>query len=229
MSELSPGSIDAWCMVAGEELRLLPERAAFWPARRTLLVADVHLGKAAAFRAGGIPVPRGTTRETLARLATAVARTGAERVLLLGDLLHAREGRDPETLAEVARWRRAHAALEIVLVRGNHDRRAGDPPTELAVDCCDAPRLEPPFVFAHHPGTAAGGYVLAGHVHPGAVLRGPGGMAARLPCFWFGARGGVLPAFGAFTGLARVVPESGDRVFAVAGAEVVAIGAVPAL
>ena len=213
---------DAMAIVAGETLTLLRERAVHWPARRTLFVADIHLGKAAAFRAHGIPVPHGTTDETLARLTRAIARTGAERVVLLGDLLHAREGRAPATLARMAAWRSAHRSLELLLVRGNHDRGAGDPPGTLGIPCVDAPHAEPPFVFAHHPLAAPEGYVLAGHVHPGARLRGAAGMRERLPCFWLGRHGAVLPAFGEFTGLADIEVAPGDRVFVVAGDDVIA-------
>ncbi len=66
--------------LAGESVELLAERALYWPRTRTLLVADVHLGKAAAFRAGGVPVPRGATASDLARLGALVARTGAGRL-----------------------------------------------------------------------------------------------------------------------------------------------------
>ena len=54
--------------VAGEALLLLPERAAYIERTRTLLIADAHFGKAAAFRAAGVLVPRGTTGGTLGRL-----------------------------------------------------------------------------------------------------------------------------------------------------------------
>jgi metallophosphoesterase superfamily enzyme len=49
-------------------LWLLADRALYWPERRWLCVADAHFGKAAAFRALGQPVPRGTTANNLARL-----------------------------------------------------------------------------------------------------------------------------------------------------------------
>src|SRR5689334_15853896 len=114
--------------IEGEEVVLMPEHALWMPQRKTLLVADAHFGKAATFRAGGIFVPRGTTATTLARLERARARTNATRVVFLGDLLHAREGRSPETLRLVADWRASRADVEVVLVRGNHDRAAGDPP-----------------------------------------------------------------------------------------------------
>jgi DNA ligase-associated metallophosphoesterase len=214
--------------VRGETLALLPERAVLREATATLLVADAHWGKAAAFRAAGLPVPGGTTSEGLARLDAALARTGARRVVFLGDLLHAREGRAPATLAVVAAWRRRHEGVEMLLVRGNHDRHAGDPPRELRIDCVDEPHAEAPFVYRHHPRDAAEGYVLAGHVHPAVTLRGVGRQRERLPCFWFGAGCAVLPAFGAFTGVAGVEPKAGDRVFVVADGTVVEVRAAGA-
>ena len=51
--------------VGGAALHLLPQKAAWWPAERTLLVADAHIGKAVSFRRLGVPVPPGTTSETL--------------------------------------------------------------------------------------------------------------------------------------------------------------------
>lgn len=215
---------DCTAEVAGERLVLMPERAAWWARTGTLLIADPHWGKAAAFRASAIPVPRGTTSEGLTRLDRAIARTGAVRIVFLGDYLHARDGRAPETLRLLADWKLLHPLLELVLVRGNHDRHAGDPPAELGVRCVDAPLLEKPFVLAHHPAVSSDGYVIAGHLHPGAPLIGPGRMRERLPCFWFGRACGVLPAFGEFTGLADVMAQSGDRVFAVATDEVIEIG-----
>jgi DNA ligase-associated metallophosphoesterase len=210
-------------VIAGERLVLLPERAAFWQRASTLLVADAHWGKAAAFRAGGIAVPGGTTAGGLARLSAALERTGARRLVFLGDLLHARTGRAPATLATARAWRERHAATEMLLVRGNHDRGAGDPPPELGIACVDPPLVEPPFVLAHHPEPSPEGYVLAGHLHPGVRLAGAGRQRERLPCFWLGAGVGVLPAFGDFTGLAEVRPAPGDRVLVVAGDEVVEV------
>lgn len=206
---------DAVMEIAGERLVLMPERAAFWERRQTLLVADPHFGKAAAFRAAGVPVPRGTTTETLRRLDVALRRSGATRIVFLGDFLHAREGRSPETLRVWHEWRVAHSTVRMLLVRGNHDRRAGDPPAELDIHCENAPLVEAPFVFAHHPVPSDAGYVIAGHVHPGARLQGPARQSLRLPCFWFGAHTAVLPAFGEFTGLADIGAVEGDRVWVV--------------
>lgn len=206
--------------VAGEQVLLMPECAMYWPRTATLLVADAHFGKAASFRAGGIFVPRGTTSTTLARLDMALARTGATRLVFLGDLLHAKEGRSPGTLRLVAAWRGSREGLEVVLVRGNHDRSAGDPPDSLGIRCVDAPLIDVPFAFTHHPRAIDGSYGVAGHVHPAVRLHGPGRQWERLPCFWVRPNGMVLPAFGDFTGLGDVELKEGDRAFAVAESEV---------
>jgi uncharacterized protein len=209
--------------VAGERLTLLPERAAYWPSRSTLFVADLHWGKAASFRAAGVFVPRGTTPESLARLNRVLERTGASRMILLGDCFHAKDGRVPETLRVLSEWKAAQPALEISLVRGNHDRRAGDPPAELGFTCVDAPVIDSPFVLAHHPRESTEGYTLAGHLHPAVRLSGRAGERARVPCFWFGANVGVLPAFGDFTGMADIEPVPGDRVFALTNESVIQV------
>lgn len=208
--------------VAGEQFVLLGAGALYWRAQATLLIADPHFGKAAAFRASGIPVPNGTTDGNLLRLERALSQTGARRLICLGDLLHARSGRSTQTLAEVTRWRMQHLDLDWLLVRGNHDRHAGDPPEEWDVHCVDQPYQEGPFEFRHEPEVAARGYVLAGHVHPAARV-GHGKLAAELPCFHFGEQLGLLPAFGEFTGMVRVPVGPGDRAFVLAGGEVFAL------
>jgi DNA ligase-associated metallophosphoesterase len=222
----------------GEEIELRPERAALLPAHGTLLVADVHLGKARAFRRQGVPVPGGTTREMLARLDAVVRATGAHRMVFLGDLLHSRHAQGSDTLAEFAAWRAAHASLELTLVRGNHDARAGDPPVGLGIAVVGEPFRVGALALCHHPdpeGRSPGGFDLrhapgegepariAGHVHPCCSVHARRD-SLRLPCFHFGPRVAVLPAFGEFTGMHAVRREEGDRVWVVAGERVVPVG-----
>lgn len=209
--------------VAGERLVLMPERAAFWPSASTLLIADAHLGKAATFRAAGIAVPGGTTAEALARIDLLLRRTAARRLVFLGDLLHAREGNAPSTRDALDRWRRRHEDLEVILVRGNHDRRAGDPDPCLGIRCVDPPLHDPPFALRHHPDPAPASYTLAGHLHPAVRLAGRGRQRGRLPCFWVGTRVAVLPSFGDFTGAADVESGPGDRVFVIAEDQVIRV------
>ena len=63
--------------VAGQELILMPERAAFWERTQTLFIADAHWGKAATFRAHAIPIPMGTTTADLARLTSSLSDDSA--------------------------------------------------------------------------------------------------------------------------------------------------------
>lgn len=210
----------------GTVLRLLPQRAAYLPEHGALLVADAHIGKAVSFRRLGVPVPGGTTTETLNRLSDAVAATGARHVVFLGDLLHSARSRAAATWAAVATWREAHAQLELTLVRGNHDSHAGDPPPEWRVRCVDEPFMLGGLALCHHPQPVAGAYALAGHIHPAMVLGGRANQRLRLPCFHFGPDVGVLPAFGAFTGMHVMTRGVGDRVCVIAGDEVRAMASV---
>ena len=212
----------------GTMLRLLPQRAVYLPLHRTLLVADAHIGKAVSFRRLGVPVPGGTTSETLNRLSDAVAATGAQHVIFLGDLLHSARSRAAATWAAVARWREVHAGLQLTLVRGNHDSHAGDPPPEWGVRCVDEPLTLSGLALCHHPQAVPGAYVLAGHIHPAVVLGGRAHQRLRLPCFHFSAAVGVLPAFGAFTGMHVMARGEGARVFVVAGDEVRAVNSMSA-
>jgi DNA ligase-associated metallophosphoesterase len=210
--------------VGGEPLVLLPERAAFLPRHATLLVADAHVGKAVSFRRLGVPVPRGTTSETLEVLTGLVARHAARRVVFLGDFLHSARSHAASTLGAVARWRQRHPGLGLTLVRGNHDDRAGDPPAALGIEVVDEPLPLGGLALCHHPRAQPGAYVLAGHLHP-CVRVGRGIDRLRLPCFCFGDSVGVLPAFGAFTGMHAVPREAGARIFAIADDRVVALAA----
>ena len=202
--------------IGGQPLMLLPEKAIFLPDSDTLLVADAHIGKAVSFRQLGVPVPAGTTDETLSVLSTLIRRMEARRIIFLGDFLHSVRSLAPATFAAVTRWRELHGAIELTLVRGNHDDRAGDPPAVLDIQCVDEPLMHRGLALAHHPRPMAGAFVLAGHLHPCVSIGGRAHDWHRLPCFWFNERVGVLPAFGAFTGMQAIRVKRGERVFAAA-------------
>lgn len=202
--------------VAGENLLLLPEKAVYWPAEQMLIIADIHFGKAAAFRALGVPVPRGTTSENLAGLDALVAKHGARRVVFLGDFLHARAAHASSTKLAMLAWRQRHLDLGLTLVRGNHDLHAGDPAAALGIELVDEPHAVGPFAFCHHPDIDTPGYALAGHVHPVYVLA-TRFDALRLPCFVVGSARMILPSFGAFTGGHAVKPEPGDNIYVTSG------------
>ena len=209
--------------LAGEPVELLAARALHWPRERIVFVADVHLGKAATFRAGGVPLPRGSTAADLARLTSILKQTGARRLVVLGDFLHAAAGRVAALDHAFRTWRCAHAAIDLLLVRGNHDDRAGDPPATWGITVVPEPHPLAPFLACHLPVAPHSGYALCGHVHPGVTLHGPGNQSERLPCFVLGRRRAILPAFGGFTGLAPAAPRAGDRLVAIAGSKLFAL------
>lgn len=202
--------------LAGERVLLLPEKALYWPERKMLVIADIHFGKAAAFRAQGVPVPRGTTTQNLDALDALLARYDTEEIVFLGDFLHARAAHAPATLAAMLVWRRRNSLVRLTLVRGNHDLRAGDPAAALGIGMVDEPHTVGAFSFCHHPDVAADGYVLAGHVHPVYVLASRHD-SLRLPCFLVGPGRMILPSFGAFTGGFAITPQAAERVFVSSG------------
>ncbi|MEL7237535.1 MAG: ligase-associated DNA damage response endonuclease PdeM [Planctomycetota bacterium] len=205
---------------AGQSMRLLGERALLW--QKTLIVADVHVGKAATFRLSGLPVPMQAGLDDLDRLGNLIETHAPDRLLILGDFLHAKAGRTPETLASLREFRDRCRLLPITLVRGNHDRHAGDPPAELDVEtrstfdeaglqfCHEPPEQSPPLP------------TLCGHLHPAVRTRDFDGSGVTLPCFAFDERRRVLilPAFGKFTGTCRFDPTEGWRFFACAAGRV---------
>ncbi|MEL7088579.1 MAG: ligase-associated DNA damage response endonuclease PdeM [Planctomycetota bacterium] len=205
---------------------LRPDRTMAWRRRRTLIVADPHFGKAEHFRGAGIPVPTGTTRHNLERLDVALNAEDADRLVVLGDFFHSRGGVTDGLIGQLEQWRQRWDGLEVINVRGNHDRQAGDPPDRLGVTCVAGPWRDPEdraVAFAHEPCVASNAVTLCGHLHPAVKLEGLGKSRLRAACFHFTNRTGVLPAFGAFTGMKVIRPRRGDRVFAVGPAEVVEV------
>ncbi len=207
--------------VAGEVVMLLPQKAIYWPTTSTLIIADIHFGKAGTFRRLGVPVPHGTTAQNLQLIDELIARYPSKHLIFLGDFLHA-AGTSASTLQNLLIWRQSHHQIAMTLVRGNHDLRAGDPPAILNIQVVDEPYLVKPFAFCHYPDINSDHYVIAGHVHP-AFRLSSGHEKLRLPCFLFGASRAILPSFGAFTGSYNITPATGEHVFVVADDSVIKI------
>lgn len=207
----------------GEQLELLAERAMYWPRTATVFIADPHFGKAASFRQLGVPVPAGTTNADLARLDGILGRTGAKRLVVLGDFLHARMAEPQRTRGVMERWWSARRGLETIVVRGNHDCRAGDPPSTWGIRCESEPFDFEGFLCCHEPCQVARRFVLAGHHHPAVMLEGADRSSLRAPCFRFGPRTAILPAFGRFTGAKAFRPRAGERICVVGPEEVVEV------
>jgi uncharacterized protein len=200
---------------------LLPEKALWVPHLKSLVIADVHWGKIDHFRKAGIPVPLKGNDKNAELLIAIINLYKPRRVIFLGDLFHSVYNDGWETFGQV---RHAFAQCSFELVIGNHDilseRQYERHKILLHKESLDLNNL----LLTHEPleEIPDGVFNVAGHVHPGAHLRGTGKQSVTLPCFHIKSNQCILPAFGAFTGLATVQPKHGDRIFVVANGNVIA-------
>lgn len=204
-----------------EKIELLPEKALYWPKPKILVVADLHLGKAAAFRSAGIPIPEGDMQRDLDRLQKIIEAKGAERCIIVGDLFHHRTGMGEHTLNVIETWmENLPCALDLIL--GNHDIALKSiPHGHWKLRVHPQTLSVKPFVFSHHPCESLEGYVFCGHVHPQAAVK-VGNKANRFPCFYFRETCGILPAFSSFAGGVTMDKNEGQA-YICAGKEVLLV------
>src|SRR6185437_2977568 len=156
-----------------QDLLLLPQKAIYWKQQKTLIAADVHLGKVGHFRKAGIAVPRHMEQNDLGVLSDLVYEHKPEKIIFLGDFFHSDINSDWDWFVL---WRSQFPGLEITLVRGNHDIIDDEQYTQVNIALHDE-LLAGPFLMLHHPLSDAGlqiakGYVFCGHIHPGISLSG---------------------------------------------------------
>lgn len=196
--------------LAGEQFLPLPERALWWPRKRALLVADLHLGKDASLSACGVEIPEGSDPATLARLSALCDQWQPEWLLLLGDLVHDHAARRASVTEAPF-----PGPADRVLIMGNHDRYAGSLPSHWGIATCEEPHCLEGIELFHIPPAASkkrNRPFIAGHIHPAVRVHGPGRQTLRLPAFVASTQRILLPAFGELTGCAEVRPGRGDRV-----------------
>lgn len=207
-------------VLLGERLVMLPTRALHWPDASTLFICDPLWGKAAAFHKTRTILE--TTRADLERVTQVAEHTGARRIIFMGDLLHPRAGRAPETLEAIGAWRLTLPDVAMMLVQ----RPAANAslPEEWGFNLLEDGAVEAPFLLTHQPIASAVGYVLVGGTRPGAPLSAATKQKMLYPCFWFGPHTARLPAFGTTTGLTAIKREAHDRLFAMPGERIVPLG-----
>lgn len=193
----------------------------YWEENSTLLLADLHLGKADHFSRSGIRLPSAIHDQDLQKLQSLLLTWTPKAVVLLGDVFHSRVAQEFDTFATLVQ---AFSQVHWTLIKGNHD--VVDPVhyTRIGVEVVEHLMLKP-FWLTHSPSPHAQAYNLAGHLHPGVSLSGKARQHIRIPCFYFGAREGILPAFGNFTGCISMPKRKGVRIFAVAGDQVIPLHA----
>jgi uncharacterized protein len=207
--------------ILDERIELFPQKALFWKNQNILLLADLHLGKINHFRKSGIAVPQKANDHNIETLMELISLTKPHRIILLGDLFHSHYNPEWEVFGELVKHF-SHISFELVL--GNHDIMSERQYERKGIRVYDELVIGP-FLLTHHPMDEIPEHVynISGHIHPGVNLRGKGRQSVTLPCFYFGDRQAYLPAFGSFTGLARIAPKKQDKVFVVADNKVLSV------
>ncbi len=206
---------------------LSPERCIYWEDQKTLIVADLHFGKAGHFRKSGIGIPQNVFREDLQRLFHLIQFYKPVKVIIVGDLFHSRENREMDFFLK---WRQDFASLEIILVKGNHDILDQQWYHAAGILVKDSVLHYPGFSFIHDPAEikqtnpdTPGNYFFSGHLHPGVTVKSAGKQALSFPCFYFGKDYAVLPAFGKFTGTSKIKQKKGESIYAIVAQTIISL------
>ncbi len=207
--------------VRGERLTLLAQKAIWWEKEKTLILADLHLGKSAHFRKNGIAIPKQANSQIVWVLSQLILSHQPDEILLLGDLFHSSMN---EEWNEFVDFRKNVAHIRFRLVLGNHDKMSDTDLQQADMLHSEAYR-KGPFLFLHdRPKEFKDrAFILSGHIHPAVRLKGLGKQSMRLPCFYFNTEEGILPSFGYFTGAHTIQVKKGDRVFVTNGEEIFAL------
>lgn len=192
-----------------QHLVLLPQKAVYWHNEDALMVADLHLGKAAHFRKNGIPVPAGVHRKDILKLSGLINQYTPSTLIILGDLFHSDLNNEWQLFSD---FMLQYPGLKCLLIKGNHDVLNESVYHAAGMEVHET--LETgPFIFSHEPlkqGYQGDLVNISGHVHPGIYLKAVG---RTLPCFTFSDRECLLPAFGSFTGFINHHPAKNAFIF----------------
>ncbi len=199
----------------GQNLLIHPLKAIYWTEAKMLILADLHIGKATHFRKSGIPIPENVHQNDFNNLKILTDYYKPERLVFLGDLFHSEWNQSWNGFRSFIT---DEIGIKPELVAGNHDILEKDHYKFMHLHTntliCE------PFIFSHKPidqAASAHYYNLSGHLHPGIVLGGVAKQNERIPCFYFGKKNGILPAFGNFTGTSRIMRmHAEDQILAIA-------------
>lgn len=202
-----------------QNLWLSSERAMYWEEEKALIASDLHFGKTGHFRKWGIGVPQNLYKEDLQRLVNLLNYFKPNKLIVVGDFFHS----DANTeLDWFKRWRDSFSSLEIILVKGNHDilKHSWYEAADIEVIY---PTLQlKSFLFSHDTCEATDdAYMFCGHIHPGIIVQGLGKQSLRFPCFYFGEKQCILPAFSKFTGAVSMNKSAASAIYAIVENELV--------
>jgi uncharacterized protein len=203
----------------------------FWEEEKALIVSDLHFGKTGHFRKSGIAIPPSVYREDLQRLVVQIQYFQPCELIIVGDMFHSHANKELELFLK---WRSDLGGIHIRLVRGNHDILKDEWYQQAGIDLSSQTLSRKDFHFVHDISDQLKqrdgfikniceerSYFFSGHIHPGIRLNGMGKQSLCFPCFYFGKKYAVLPAFSRFTGVAMIYPEAEEEVFAIVNQELI--------
>lgn len=189
--------------VNGERFVALSAGALYWPARETLIVADLHFEKGSHFAAKGVMLPPYDTRATLLRLAALLDEHKPKQLISLGDAFHDGEAQTRMNDEDAAMLQSIAAATRMIWILGNHDPA---PPARFAGAVEQSVRLGR-LLFRHEPAPFAEAGEVAGHLHPAARVRVETRLVRRR-CFASDGERLIMPAFGAYAGGLNILDDA---------------------
>jgi uncharacterized protein len=217
--------------ILGHQFWLTSDRTMFWEEEKALVVSDLHFGKTGHFRKSGIAVPASVYKEDLQRLVDQIQYFQPRQLIIVGDMFHSSANKELELFL---RWRSDLSGIGIRLVRGNHDILREDWYANADIQLSQQTLSRHQFHFVHDISEQLEKkngfiknkrgeqvYFFSGHIHPGIRIDGAGRQSLYFPCFYFGKKYAVLPAFSRFTGTAAIYPETDDQVFAIVNQELI--------
>ena len=196
---------------------LSPHRCLFWEEEQALILSDLHLGKTGHFRKHGIAVPQIIFIEDLQRLVELVIHYKPKKVIAVGDLFHSKENKELDLFMK---WRNDFPELVFILVKGNHDILHNDWYEQASIQVEEGIYSIRNFSFLHDPeeapeATLTSNFVFSGHLHPGVNIQGLANQSLTFPCYFFGDRQAIIPAFSKFSGLAMVKKKKNETIYAI--------------
>lgn len=205
--------------VQNESLLFLPQKAIYWISEKTLVLSDIHLGKTEHFRKNGIAVPMESQVQDVTRLSELVSSTGAQRVIIAGDMFHSQENNAVESFSH---WRELHPSLELHLVLGNHDIIGADKYYQIGLIVHESTFDLGPFLISHDEIENPEKFYMHGHIHPSIRLERKGrNKSLRLPCFCQDNCRLILPSFGSFTGRHDITKSGFSQVYVIVENQVI--------
>lgn len=209
-------------IIRNQTCHLLTEKAVYWEEKKTIILADIHMGKETVFRKAGIPIPQGIIDDDLKKITHLLRNFDAEKCIIVGDLIHAKNGLSPEIKMKFSEWLR-EIKCEVHLVLGNHDHTLiKNLPPEWPLAIYKEGLLIEPFYFSHLPIRHAPWFVWSGHVHPKIEIKNKSDRLV-LRCFQIFSDLAIIPAFGFFVGGALVKKSTDCKIYAIADNAIIEI------